>query len=848
MSIEGSHGNFLLISISLALFSVTWLKNLFQKQGEPEEPSDSFHSNPTEMKDTQMMPEPKTEPVLPGITMGTLLNDRYLLQSELGSGGFGIVYLAEDQRAMNKRVVIKCMLDSKEQSKDFAWYEKKFNQEQEALVRIKHPNVVEVTEIGQAPNGKPYFVMEYVEGESLQRLMVNNRLNLKRISNIMEQTCKAVSAAHDRGVLHCDLKPANIMVQSLSDGEDHVKVIDFGIAKLTGSQFARTDNPTKLAGSLPYMAPEQHMGQVSQASDVYALGIIAYQMATGLPPINSGSLVFEDYDVRLKIAESNLIQKCSELPESAREIILKAIARNSDKRYQQAREFGSELARAIRGESTTKIAAQMRVALLYKRNTEPDNEILQMLESRLTAKNFKVFVDRHLAVGMEWAKEIEKQIRASDAVIPLISEASAASEMMAYEIETAHLGAQEHHGKPRILPIRINYEATLADPMGSILEPLQYMLWKSRDDNEGIVGELIEALKTPFEYKPAKLPKIGETVVGAVPLDSEFYIVRPTDEEFLSALAHRDSIVLIKGGRQMGKTSLLARGLRQARTAGSRVVLTDFQKLNSTHMQSAEVLFKTLGAMIADQLDLDALPEDVWDDRRGASLNFERFIKREVLRKISQPLVWAMDEIDRLFSCDFGSEVFGLFRSWHNDRQLDPEGPWQQLTLAIVYATEAHLFITDLNQSPFNVGTRLTLSDFTFEQVAELNRRYGSPLKSRDEAERLYRLLSGQPFLVRRGLQGLAAHKIKFDEMEKTADRNEGPFGDHLRRLLVLIAQDGDLINAMRGLIHESVPPPDNIFYRLRSAGILIGDSGQEAQPRCLLYANYFARHLQRDL
>jgi len=83
-----------------------------------------------------------------------------------------------------------------------------------------------------------------------------------------------------------------------------------------------------------------------------------------------------------------------------------------------------------------------------------------------------------------------------------------------------------------------------------------------------------------------------------------------------------------------------------------------------------------------------------------------------------------LDEVDRLITCGFGSEVFGLFRSWHNERSLDPSGPWERLTMAIAYATEAHLFITDVNQSPFNVGTRLTVEDFTLSQVADLNERY----------------------------------------------------------------------------------------------------------------------------
>ena len=110
--------------------------------------------------------------------------------------------------------------------------------------------------------------------------------------------------------------------------------------------------------------------------------------------------------------------------------------------------------------------------------------------------------------------------------------------------------------------------------------------------------------------------------------------------------------------------------------------------------------------------------------------------------------VWALDEVDRLFSKPYASEVFGLFRSWHNRRQLEPDGPWSMLTMAIAYATEAHLFITDLHQSPFNVGTRLELSDFNLEQVSDLNNRYGAPLRDNADIAIFYALLRDRKSVV----------------------------------------------------------------------------------------------------
>jgi hypothetical protein len=178
-----------------------------------------------------------------------------------------------------------------------------------------------------------------------------------------------------------------------------------------------------------------------------------------------------------------------------------------------------------------------------------------------------------------------------------------------------------------------------------------------------------------------------EPVGGAVPLGSPFYVDRTTAPEFQAAIVRQDNIVLVKGPRQAGKSSLLARGLQEARQAGARIVLTDFDSLNAEHLTSADALLRTLAHVIAAQLDLDLSPA-AWQPHRGPNLNFRRFLRREVLVGIEAPVVWGLDEVDRLFSCPFGTEVFALFRSWHNERALDPSGPWSRLALAIAYATE----------------------------------------------------------------------------------------------------------------------------------------------------------------
>jgi hypothetical protein len=518
----------------------------------------------------------------------------------------------------------------------------------------------------------------------------------------------------------------------------------------------------------------------------------------------------------------------------------------------------------------TAAGAPLRAVLLYQRHLQPDEQVLQLLELQLVQNGYSVFVDREQTGSMDWAKEIERQLCSADAVAPLLSAESAQSELMCFEIEHAHEAAQMQHGRPRLLPVRINYTGPLPEPMATILNSIPYQLWEGPHDDPGLVTELLEALKRlpppvviskgarllakpavqPPQVRPAAglaapaTPMAFETVGGAVPLHSEFYIARPADGELRNAIIRRDSIILIKGARQMGKTSLLARGLQWAREQDAKVALTDFQKFNAPNLESPTNLYLTLAESLVDQLELPVLPADVWDERRGANVNFERFLRREVLAKFNAPLVWGLDEVDRLFLTTYGSEVFGLFRSWHNERALDPAGPWAGLTLVIAYATEAHLFITDMNQSPFNIGTRLTLEDFAPVQVAELNQRYHYPLKGQEELNRFIHLFGGHPYLVRRGLHELASKRMTLGLLETQASSNEGVFSDHLRRILVLLAKDPDLADVVRGVLNGNPCPTPESFYRLRSAGVMAGSSQSDVRPRCRLYADFLRRHL----
>lgn len=516
--------------------------------------------------------------------------------------------------------------------------------------------------------------------------------------------------------------------------------------------------------------------------------------------------------------------------------------------------------------------SRTRVVLIYRREAEPDQSLVKLLEDQLREGGCEVFVDRHLTMGVEWAREIEVRIRNADAVIPLLSADSITSEMLGFEIETAQEAGQLNQGSPRILPIRVGYTGPLPEPLASILDPIQYFLWEGPQDDLGLMTEVMEAMKhvprrsvaCPPPQSPAvtagvKRPALEmgkpsaplgrpaalESLGGAVPLNSEFYVERAADTELHNCIANRDSIVLIKGARQMGKTSLLARGLQQARAAGIKVVSTDLQKFNAGSFKSVNALYLSMAAAMVDQLELEVTPAEMWEDRRGPNANFERFMRRAILSRLYAPLVWGLDEVDRLFSTPYGTDMFGLLRSWHNERALDPAGPWSALTIVIAYASEAHLFITDMNQSPFNVGTRLILEDFTLAQVEDLNRRYQQAIPTAEEVSRFYRLVGGQPYLVRRGLHEIAKRKMSFESFEDLAGRDESFYGDHLRRVLVLLVREPELAQGMRAVLNGEPCPTADSFDRLRSAGVVTGHTAEDARPRCRLYAGFLRRHLK---
>ena len=268
----------------------------------------------------------RTDPLI-----GRVLDGRYRIERSVGEGGMGIVYLATHV-TLNKRMAVKVLRGEMARDQDVV---QRFVQEAQASSAIGHPNIIDISDFGRLPDNAVYFVMEYLEGEPLTDRIARSRgLSVREALPILEQIASALSSAHSSGIVHRDMKPDNIFLIQRGQTRDFVKVLDFGIAKVGGAASKLTKTGT-VFGTPHYMSPEQAAGQtVDQRTDIYALGVIMYEMVTGKVPF--------DADTFMGILSKHMFEPPrppTEVGEKAdlgalEPVILRALAKKPEQRYQ----------------------------------------------------------------------------------------------------------------------------------------------------------------------------------------------------------------------------------------------------------------------------------------------------------------------------------------------------------------------------------------------------------------------------------------------------------------------------------------------------------------------------------
>lgn len=260
---------------------------------------------------------------------------RYEIIGELGQGAMGIVYKAKDP-LIDRVVAIKTIslnlaMEEKEE------YEARFYQEAKAAGRLSHPNIVTIYDVGKSGD-VAYIAMEFLEGRELRDVLNEDPLlPISKVLDIVVQVAQGLAYAHEHGIVHRDVKPANIMV--VRDG--HVKITDFGIARMASAS-VRTQTGMVL-GSPKYMSPEQVMGKtIDQRSDIFSLGVMLYEMITGQVPFNGENVNAIMYQI-LNAVPSPLNTLNPAVPDMLNFIVAKALAKAPDDRYRDAGEFANDL-------------------------------------------------------------------------------------------------------------------------------------------------------------------------------------------------------------------------------------------------------------------------------------------------------------------------------------------------------------------------------------------------------------------------------------------------------------------------------------------------------------------------
>jgi serine/threonine-protein kinase len=275
--------------------------------------------------------------------LGAVVDERYEISAVIGEGGMGVVYSAR-HCALGKRFALKALRKDLATDREIA---ARFMQEARTAASVSHPGLVEIIDFGRLPTGQPFFVMELLEGQSLAQLVRRGGpVPAARAIDIVRQIADALGTAHERSIVHRDLKPDNIHISAGVGGRDRVTIVDFGLAKVIGA--SRLTRAGMVFGTPHYMSPEQAQGDpTDHRADIYALGVVMYEMFTGRVPFEADSYmgVLTKHMFMAPTPPSQLvgIDKLGVLED----IILRCLEKKPDHRYQTLRELSHDLDLAL---------------------------------------------------------------------------------------------------------------------------------------------------------------------------------------------------------------------------------------------------------------------------------------------------------------------------------------------------------------------------------------------------------------------------------------------------------------------------------------------------------------------
>lgn len=324
---------------------VTLTKDDFSEEGGPEPSDPDSVSKPG---DGRLEP-PAADPYI-----GCTIDGRYQVETILGEGGMGVVYRCTHS-IIGKKVAMKVLRADLARNEEVT---ERFLNEAKSASSIGSPHIIDISDFGRLPDNSTYFVMEYLEGQTLANVVDRQGpVPIERLVHIAEQLADGLYAAHEAGIIHRDLKPDNIFLVP-RDGRDFVKILDFGIAKAATTE-GKLTQAGQVFGTPHYMSPEQAAGTpIDHRADIYSLGVILYEMASGRLPFDAENFmgILTQHMYKAPAPISSLVPPPQDVPAGLEAIILKCLSKIPDQRYATMRELGDDLRRFREGHIPQAIA------------------------------------------------------------------------------------------------------------------------------------------------------------------------------------------------------------------------------------------------------------------------------------------------------------------------------------------------------------------------------------------------------------------------------------------------------------------------------------------------------------
>jgi hypothetical protein len=489
----------------------------------------------------------------------------------------------------------------------------------------------------------------------------------------------------------------------------------------------------------------------------------------------------------------------------------------------------------------------------------PDLNLATVLQQALSHAGHEVFLaEKNSSLGAD--------LKQCDYLLLLLSQQSAASEMVLEVVQQVKELHNTTPQKPAILPICVDLspDSSLSFDLLGYLHGVQAWQWRSSDNSSTLLSEVnsvltqgrsslpanhklavnLQTLTRPTGTKP--LPVAAPEIPGGtVDLSSPFYIERlPIEERCYETITQPGALIRIKAPRQMGKTSLMARILHHAEQQGSRTVALSLQLANQRVFANSDKFLQWFCALVGLELGVPDQLAKYWEmaEIAGSNISCRAYFEQYLLPQLDCPLTLGLDEVDCIFPYqEIADDFFGLLRALHEEAKR--RDIWKRFRLVVVHSTEVYVPL-DMNKSPFNVGLPIELPEFTLQQVQELATRHGLDWH-KGSVEKLMALVGGHPYLVRLAMYAIARQDVTLDQLVEEAPTEAGLYSDHLRRHLWNLEKHPELIEAMRevAIANGLVRLPTVQAFKLNSMG-LVRLQGNEVTPRCRLYEQYFRERL----